>query len=863
MPFWAKILLKIFTPDGDVQFLLGDIEEVYKECKKKNSLLYCNFWLLMHLVRTLPPIVFDHIIWSLAMFKNYMKMALRNIVKNKTYSIINITGLAIGLASCLVIFLAVNNEMSFDKFYDNADNIYRITMEGNSPQGVEFGGYTPYPMAGAIRTDYPEIKSVTQLMFVTEGQINIGIKQFREENIVYADSQFYDIFKLNLISGSLEDARNVPDGVVLTETIADKYFGNNPPIGEIIEYDNQQELRVVAVIEDIPTNTHMPINILISSKSLDEDVFGFNLNEWNVSISSSQTYFVMPASINEMTVEGFLENIAKKYLPERRKDSDKFHVQPLLDIHLNPELDSFNYSTSPKTLIVFALIGLLILVIASINFINLSTAQSLKRSKEVGVRKVLGANRSQIIKQLMGEVVTFTSIAVLISIGITYFLLPEINAFFDNSIELSLLDSISVLAFLLIVFVFVSVLTGLYPSILLSRFSPVEAFRSKVLKSKRGSFSLRNGLVIFQFIVSQVLIIGTIIISQQMDYFHNKDMGFEKEQILLVDIPDQDQAKMDLLRNKLMQNAQIMDVAFAVGAPISNANLNSAFAPDRDNPDLRIEVSLKPADENFFNVYSISLAAGESYSKYIEGDTLYQYVINETLAKKLGTSKPSEALGMTIPFHTFVGRVVGVVEDFHSKSLHEKIGPVMFMNFLARYHYQASIKLTGNVSGETMEKIQSNWEEVFPEFTYSSVFFDENIQELYEREEQFADMTRLFSILAIFIACLGLLGLVSFMAIQRTKEIGLRKVMGAKNSSILVLLSKEFTKWVLLANILAWPIAYYAMDKWLEDFAYKIEIGFWVFLAGGVLSLVIAWVTVSLQSYKATLANPVDSIRTE
>jgi len=863
MPFWAKILLKIFTPDSDVQFLMGDIEEVYEVCKKKNGMIYCNFWLLIHLVRTLPPIAFDHITWSLAMLKNYMKMALRSIIKNKTYSLINITGLAIGLASCLIIFLAIVNELSFDKFYDNAESIYRVTSVRTKPSGTEEEGFSPYPMAEAIRTEYPQIKDVAQVLFNSESQINIGVKQFREENIIYADSQFFDVFNFSFTAGTKEAAKDAPDGVVLTETLANKFFGNEPPIGETIKFDNDLDLRVVGVIEDVPSNTHLPISMIISSRSLDENMMGFSIIDWNVSLSSSQTYFVKPSNLSEQSVDEYLQQIGKKYLPERRKDTDSFHFQPLLDIHLTPDLESFNYSTSPQTLLIFALIGFLILTIASINFINLSTAQALKRSKEVGVRKVLGANRSQIINQLMGEVITFTSIAVIISVIFTYISLPHVNAFFDNSMELSLFDSYSVLLFLLLIFVFVCVLTGLYPSILLSRFSPIEAFRNKVLKSQKGSFSLRNGLVIFQFIVSQILIIGTIVISLQMDYFKNKDLGFSKEQILGVEIPVQDEQKMQLFRNKLAQIPQVLDITYASGAPISGAVMNTAFAPNPDDPDNRIEASFKPADEKYLDVFNIKLLAGENYRKYTEGDTLYEYIINETMAHKLGAANPSEALGMIIPFHIWQGRVVGVVEDFHTASLHEIITPIMMTNFLGRYYFEGSIKLAGNVSGETLEQIKSAWEETFPEFTYSSMFFDEYIQSLYEREEQFAGMTRLFSILAIFIACLGLLGLVSFMALQRTKEIGLRKVMGATTGGILILLSKEFTKWVMLANIIAWPIAYYAMNKWLEDFAYRTDVSLWIFLFGGFVSVIIAWGTVSIQSYKASLANPVNSIRAE
>ena len=863
MPFWSKIILKLFLSSSDAEYLSGDIEEVYGEFKKRKGTLLAGFWLALHLVRTLPPIILSNISWSINMIKNYIKIALRNIVKNRVYSIVNISGLAIGLTSCLIIFLAIAMELSYDKFYDNSENIYRVVIDKTRNSEIEHCGYSPYPMANAIRNDYPELKNTAQILFAPEAQINIDIKQFRAENIIFADSQFFDIFHFNFIAGTVESAKDAPDGVVLTETLAKKYFGNKPPIGEVLKYDNEFELKVVGVIEDVPNNTHLPINMIISSASTNADLIGFKIDDWKVSVSSSQTYLTMPANLSSQTVNRYLKNIADKYLQESDKEMETFYVQPLTDIHLNTNLDSFNTNISNETLLIFASIGLLILLIASINFINLSTAHSLKRSKEVGVRKVLGAKRLQIANQMMGEIITYTSIAVFTALIMTYFLLPEVNAFLNNNIELTLFGSFYVLLFLLVVFIFVCVLAGLYPSVMLSRFSPIEAFRSKVFKSSNKSFSLRNSLVIFQFVISQVLIIGTIVISLQMKYLNSKDLGFTKEEILNIDIPAPDEQKTELLRTKLMQNPQILGVTFSVGAPITSSNIGAYFSPDPNNPDYRIQAAVKPTDEHYLDVFNIQLLAGKNYGKYIQGDTLYKYIVNESLARELGVKNPAEALGKFIEFGRWPGHVIGVVEDFHAASLRENISPLMLVNFLGRYHYQASVKLVKNVSGESMEYIQKSWENIYPDFTYTSSFFDEYIQELYEREQQFLEMINLFAVLAILIACLGLLGLVSFMAVQRTKEIGLRKVMGATSGNILFLLSKEFTKWVIIANLIAWPIAYYAMNRWLQDYAYRIDVELWVFLLGGFISLIIAWLTISIQSYRASIQNPVNSIRTE
>lgn len=862
MPLWSKIIIRIFLSETDAHFLIGDIEEVYKEYKKRKGKMLGGIWLTFHLIRTLPPIILSNIRWSLSMLKNYIKIALRNIVKNKIYSFVNISGLAIGLASCLIIFLAIANELSFDKFYDNAENIYRIVTESEGPGGLEKNGFSPYMMSDALRNDYPEFKNTAQILWM-DGQISVGEKLFKEENIICADSQFFDVFKYHFIAGTAESAKDAPDGVVLTEKLAKKYFGNNSAVGEIIKYDNQLELKVTGVIEDIPAHTHLPVDMIMSSASLNEDMISFNIRNWNVSVSSSQTYFVKPENLSPQEINKYLKNIGDKYLPERRRETDRFFVQPLLDIHLNTEFASINYSTSIDTLIIFGSIGLLILLIASINFINLSTAQSLKRAKEVGVRKVLGAKKLQVISQLMGEVITYTTIAILIAMIITGFILPQVNSFLDNKSELSLFNNFLTLLFLLAIFIFVCVLAGVYPSFVMSKFSPVEAFRSKVFRRQNKTFSLRNSLVVLQFVISQTLIICTIVIYQQMNYLSNKNLGFDKEQVLNLDISVPDEQRAELLRTKLLQNPQIANVTFSSGAPISQKKIGAHFVPDINNPENVVEAVLKPSDEYYLDVFDVKLLAGDNYGQYIQGDTLYKFVINESLSKKLGAKTPGEALGKSLGFSVFNGHVVGVVEDFHTASLHENISPVILLNFLGRYHFQVSIKLMKNASIGTINFIKESWKQVYPEFSYNATFLDEFIQELYEREQQFSTMINIFAGLAIFIGCLGLLGLVSFMAVQRTKEIGLRKVMGATPGGILILLSKELTKWVIAANIIAWPIAYYAMNKWLQDYAYRTEIKIWIFILGGIVSIAIAWLTVAAQSYKASVQNPVDAIRVE
>jgi len=862
IPKLADWILRLLLPPNDLLYFRGDFEEVYTEIRNDKGILYGYAWFYYQFFKTVPFLIIENLIWSLIMFSNYLKITFRNIVRNKSYSFINIFGLATGLASCLIIFLFVSYETSFDSWHTKADRIYRVIGTENNPSGIKYEFATQFPYTEAMRTDFPDLENISQVFYVEETQITIDNEIFVENNLLYADPEFLQMFDYEFVMGDASTALNEPNSIIITEEFAKKHFGSKSPLGKMITIDNSLELYISGVISKPPPNTVLPCAMLANIKSLSEEYVGFDITKWNITHSSNATYVLLKEGQDPAGVIERFEAFEKKHMSERSAGRSKKSLQPLRDIHNNTLYPSNVYATSNETILIFALIGLLILIIASINFVNLTTAQTIKRSKEVGVRKVLGAHRFQLIKQFLSESLSFTVISIILSLIIAGLFVGKLNEFLGNGVELSLFSNYSIILFLPLIFILVLILTGVYPSLVLSRFNPTNSFKNSAILKKNSTFSLRNILVVFQFVISQVLIISTIVISSQLDYFKNRDLGFSKDMIVNVYIPDTDKSKTEVLRNKLLANPRILNLSYAMAPPTSDQRMNSYCMLSENNPEGEL-VQILPVDENYLRNFEISLAAGSNFKNLIEGDTLYKYVVNETLVKRMGLSNPNEAIGKYISLSRYRGEIIGVVNDFHLTSLEENIRPLILTNLFSRYAENMSVKISPVGVPETLEFIQESWEEIFPDYSYNMEFYDEFLGNMYEAEERIFTIIQVFAILAIIIGCLGLLGLISFIAVQKTKEIGIRKVMGASVPTILGLLSKEFTKSVMIANIIAWPIAWYAMNEWLQNFAYRIDISPWVFVISGAIALIISLLTVSYQSIKAAVANPVNSIRYE
>ncbi len=792
-----------------------------------------------------------------------MKIALRNIRKHKAYSFITIIGLAIGIAVCILIFLFVEYELGFDSHVADKEHIYRVVTRVNRTEGRGYSGGTPYPTAAALRSDFPELERSTQIYRDSDVMISVGDNRFRGDIVFFVESQFFKVFDTEWIQGSTSQALDDPFTVILTERLAEKYFSNEEAVGKVLQLNNEYDLRVVGVLANPPRRTSLPYDMLISWKTLNARWKAGRLGQWDLLDSASHTFALLPESVEVQGLEKRFEEFEQKYMEPDDAKSWSFLLQPLGDIHFNPRYGSYNYVTSRTALFAFSAIGLLILAIACINFINLTTAQAMKRNREIGMRKVLGAHRVQLIRQLLGETSLFTLISILVAIFLAESVLPYLNRFLGNNTELSIFSSSGVFVFLGIVYLLMSGLNGLYPAAVLTRFQPIEAFKERLAHRGKRSLVFRNSLVLIQFIISQVLIVGTLVIAGQMKFMSNRNLGFRDEEILTVPIPAYEEARCESLRSRWLENPGIREVGFAWSAPTSRSDFQTQFEYEVSGNIMEFPVSIKMCDKRYLDIYEIPLVAGHFFTRNVNDESNVQWVVSASAVRRMGLSDPQEAVGKRITVNGIKGSIIGVSGDFHEFSLHIEIQPTVFFNFWPTNLREAQILLNMNNVRGAITHIQEAWTEFYPEYIFQYEFLDDYIKSLYETESKLMIMIQTASILSILIACLGLLGLVSFMVLQRSKEIGIRKVLGATVTSVYFMVSKEFFKWVVIANIIAWPLAYYLTHEWLQEFTYRIPLGVGYFIIGGFISLGIAALVMSYQVMRAATADPVEALRYE
>lgn len=807
------------------------------------------------------------------MIRNYLTVALRNLLRNRSYAFINMAGLTIGITSCIIIFLIINYDLGFDKFHSKYDRIYRVVRENKLPAvGIEYGTVTPYPFARAFHQDFPEIPLLTEFEYQQEVLVSSGSEKQQADAVIFADSLFFRVFDFEVLSGDPNRELGLPGKVFLTESFA---AGMNLKEGDRIRLNNKLELAVAGLLKDPPPHSHMDFSLIASMPSFTTEYFGWPLDSWGMT-ASAYSYLVLPENMKPEQVTEKFKGFVQKYHSADDAKAMSYHLQPLKNIHFDGhyvENPGKSVNISYNSLFVLGALGVFIMVIACINFINLATALALKKSKEVGVRKTLGARRGQLTVYFLGETLLLTLFAVIISMGLTEWILPWLRDFTERALYLDLLGNPGIIIFLLVLIVAATLFSGFYPAIVLAGFNPAAVLKNKISGKGSSNSSVRRFLVVFQFLIAQVMIIGTLVISDQMDYFHTKSLGFNKDAIVTIPLPDNKMNQLESLRARLATISGVESFSFCVGAPTSNNNMRTGFFLEERGPEESYRVGIKTADYYYRDTYGIKLKAGrwfyEEEEKRANDTSLninerYVLVINEAAARQLGFDDPEQALGKRIGMGLYDVKapVVGVVEDFHTSSLHEVIEPVVIINFPSLY-YDVGIRIKPQDMPGTISAIEKTWSSVYPEYYFEYEFLDDHLEGLYRQESRTLTLFKVFSSVSIFIGCLGLLGLVSFMATQKVKEIGVRKVFGASVTNIVMLFSKEFTRLVIIAFLLAAPLSWYLMHQWLQTFAYRVDIHWGVFAIGISFTLFIALAAVSYRSIRAAYANPVDTLRTE
>lgn len=810
------------------------------------------------------------------MIKNYFKIALRNLSRHQGFTVLNVLGLSVGVAASLLLFMVVRYELSFDKFHANYDRIYRVVRSQVYPSGQEdVSQGSPLPVAAALKTDIPQFEKIVSVFGTLDPQVTVlgtdpnssdVSNKFIERNEgMMVGPEFFELFDFDWLVGSPEVLAQ-PNVVVLSRRYAKKYFQSyEKAVGQYVKINNITTMRVGGVLEDAPATTDFPLNLVLSyeSKRARPELFGFGeFDNWGSTSSSDQIYVRLPENFSVASADALLEKFSRKHYDKRKENDVKTHfLSPLADVHHDERFNNYKNKVVPLARIRnIAIVGALLLLMACINFINIYSALASKRAKEVGVRKVLGSQKSQLVVQFLTETFLVVLFSMLVGVLMAYSALPLLEKIFSVPADPVLYFTPELGLYLLGFLVVITLLSGVYPSLILSSFSPLAIFRKKIASRWMGGLSVRQVLIVVQFATALVLIIGTVINLRQMEYVSKLDLGFVKEGVYNFTMDTEYRSRYQTFRNEVLQIPDVSSVTFSSDQPSSGNNWNSNFGFTKLSEDEDFSVSMKMADGDYFATYGLQFLAGGPYGV---NDTLTKFVVNETLLKKLGIKDPASIIGKNLRMGSWEpAPIVGVVKNFHTSSAKEDIDPILITS-VERFFWSGAVKIQSVNLPKTVERVKAAYEKVFPEVPFDGNFYEESIENYYQAERQMGLLYRVFAGLTVFIACLGLFGLAAFTAEQRTKEIGVRKVLGASVVSITTLLSRDFLKLVLVAIVIATPVAWYLMQNWMEDFQYRIGIEWWVFVLAALLALTVAFLTVSFQAIKAALVNPVKSLRSE
>jgi putative ABC transport system permease protein len=800
------------------------------------------------------------------MLKNYLKTAFRNLWRERGRSFINVAGLTLGITSSLVLFLLIRHATSFDTYHTNRDRTYRVVSQSKGNDGLHFTPGVPAVLPDAFQTDFQKAEEVTFTSYragslVTVPQPNGESKKYDEERgVVFAQPNFFRIFDRKILIGEATKGLDEPNEAIISKKSAIEYFGKDDAVGEVVKVGDH-EYRITAVMEDYPVNTDLPFDLMLSYATIKTE----NERGWGSTWSDEQCYILLKAGTTKEEIESGIPAFVQKHLGDDNPHEATFLLQPLSEIHFDDRFGNYNYNTVPRpVLVALSIIAVFLILTACINFINLSTAEAIKRSKEVGIRKSLGGTRWQLITQFLGETTLLTVTAVLLSLAFAQIVLGFLNPFLELNLALNLATDRYVWFFLAAITVVVSLLSGLYPSFVVSGFNPALALKNLISNKDSSGYNLRRGLVVLQFFISQFFIIGTIVLIRQMDFVQQKDLGFSKDAIISVPIPVREKpgdsdgvSKMRTLKNELAGLSGMGSVSLNSAPPASGNVSGTGFTMEGSDENYGTQVKL--VDGEYIDLFALEILAGE---KLTDLDTATGYVVNEKFVKTVGFTDAQEIIGKHVRLWGKNLPVVGVVRDFHTMSLAQPVEPVVLFNRISNYE-NLSIKLASGDWQGTIGQIQEQWEATYPDHIFSYEFLDEHIRNFYDGQRRMSVLLTIFTSMAIFIGCLGLFGLATFMASQRTKEIGIRKIMGASVGSIIIRFSREFVILIGVGFLLAAPAAWLLMREYLNQFAYRIDLGPVIFITGVGITLLIAMLTVGYKSYRAATVNPVDTLRYE
>jgi len=862
--FWV---LKKLLPRNDSPNLEGNFQELYKLIFQKKGKVYATTWIWGEIIKSFPGLFSATFFWRFTMFKNYLKIALRNLKRNKTYSFLNLSGLAVGMAGFILILLYIQFELSFDKYHKNAGRIYRVAWE--LPHGHTHSGKTTatgqFAVLGpTLVKEFPEVISSVRLKKDSDTLISLNNDSYLENNVYFTDPEIFNVFSFLLVKGNPKTALTNSNSVILSQTMARKYFGDQNPMGKTIQYGTKHTLKITGVLKNIPGNSHFTMDFIIPFKKY-EQLVDYDLTKWNYRICL--TYLLLSKNANPEELTKKLPAFFKKHKPDLASSGrvNKHFLQPLTKIHLYSNCDGeLGVNNDIKNIYIFFSIAFLILIIACINYMNLATARSAQRGKEVGIRKVVGAQRRQLIQQFVGESMVLTVIALVLAITLVTLALPVYNSFTEREMAISFENSHQLSLLIIPVVIFVILFAGSYPAFYISSYPPVSTLKGSFKGSLRGR-RLRSVLVVSQFSISIILIISTMVIKNQINFMIKTDVGYNKEQILTIRTNKESHEKLEVIKNELKKHSNILSISSSTYLPSQIDDQSNLDWPERPKDLAYFDIYMNIVDYDFVNLYEMEIVEGRNFSKDFPSDARGAFILNESLVKTLGWDSPigKEVTRPRFRRSSIKGKVVGVVKNFNFHSLHRDIQPLFLFLDPKDRQYRLSVRLKGTDIKGTVQFIEKKIKEFAPSYPVEYSFFDDIFNKAYKSEQKIGGLINVFAVLGIFIASLGLFGLAAFTAEQRTKEIGIRKLLGARVSGIVILLSNEFSKWILISNIIAWPVAWFIMYKWLQNFAYRIPLGLWFFVFSAVIALFVALLTIVAQTLKAARAKPVDSLKYE